>query len=138
MRSGGSAAAPWIHLVLHECSSLGQKAPKWKFPVMFSRRKIALVLTLFPLYAITRSPPVFRRNKIKLNNVDLILHQTFKRWNLTGLLIYSSLYVCLYGSFAVIQSPPYCAGIIVSKIRAETLPKTSHFENILNLLFAIF
>ena len=38
---------------------------------MFNRCRIALVLTLFPLYAITRSPSVFRRNKIKMNKVNL-------------------------------------------------------------------
>ena len=39
---------------------------------MFNRRKIAIVLTLFPLYAITRSPSVFRRNEIKMDKVNLL------------------------------------------------------------------
>ena len=42
---------------------------------MFNRCKIALVLTLFPLYA-TRSPSVFRRNKIDISKVDLVLQGT--------------------------------------------------------------
>ena len=43
---------------------------------MFNRCKIALVLTLFPLYATTRSPSVFRRNKIDISKVDLVLQGT--------------------------------------------------------------